>query len=141
RGWVSTVNSMIVASSAATPAAGLPGHRPERDARDASLISVADGQLFRREKRNHAAALVRHHDLLFDAGGGIAVGRRAIRLQREHHAFLDLGRMIERDDARDDRPLVQREPEAMPELQAERRHLVGEAELLRLGPYLADLVR
>src|SRR6266481_302197 len=62
-------------------------------------IPMADGQLLRREQRDHAATLVGHHDLLFDAGGGVAVARRAIGLEREHHALLDLGRMVERDHA------------------------------------------
>src|SRR5258708_10293202 len=62
-------------------------------------IPMADGQLLGREQRDHAATRVGHHDLLFDAGGGVAVARRAIGLEREHHALLDLGRMVERDHA------------------------------------------
>src|SRR6476659_10987789 len=65
-------------------------------------IPVGNRQLFRREQRNHAAALVRDHDLLLDAGGGVAVSGGAIGLEREHHALLDLGRMVERDHARND---------------------------------------
>ncbi len=62
-------------------------------------IPVADGQLLGREQRDHAATLVGHHDLLLDAGGGVAVARRAIGLEREYHALLDFGWMIERDHA------------------------------------------
>src|SRR6516165_1099905 len=62
-------------------------------------VPMADGQLLGREQRDHAATLVGHHDLLFDAGGGVAVARRAIGFEREHHALLDFGRMVERDHA------------------------------------------
>src|SRR5215472_4645554 len=62
-------------------------------------IPVADGQLLGWEQRDHAATLVGHHDLLLDAGGGVAVARRAIGLEREYHALLDFGRMVERDHA------------------------------------------
>src|SRR4051812_50191022 len=48
--------------------------------------------------------------------------------------------MVERDHARNDRPLMQRKPEPMAELQAEGGHLVGETKILRLREYLADLV-
>ena len=56
-------------------------------------IAIGDRQLLGREQRDHAAAFVGDHDLFLDAGGGIAVRRRAIGLEREHHALLDLGRM------------------------------------------------
>src|SRR5260370_27387050 len=104
------------------------------------LISVGDEQLFRREERNHLAALVGHHDLLLDAGGGVAVARGAIGLEREHHALLELEGMVERDQAADDRALVERHAEAVAELQAEGLHLVDEAELRRLAPELSPFV-
>src|SRR5262249_56837686 len=66
-------------------------------------VTVADRKFLGREQRDHAAALVRHHDLLLDAGGGIAVGGGAIGFEREHHALLDFGRMVKRHYARDDR--------------------------------------
>src|SRR5258708_17295892 len=103
-------------------------------------IPVRDRQLLGREQRDHAAALVGDHDLFLDARRRIAVLGGAVGFEREHHAFLDLGRMGERDDAADDWPLVQRQPEAMAELQTEGRHLVRKAELLRLWPHAADLV-
>src|SRR5687767_29106 len=87
------------------------------------LVPVGDRQFLRREQRDHAAALVGDHDLFLDARGGIAVFGRAVGFEREHHAFLDLGRMIHRDHARDDRPLVDRATDAVAELQAERTHL------------------
>ncbi len=98
-------------------------------------IPVGDRQFLRGEQRDHTAALVGDDDFLLDAGGGKAVGGGAVGFQREHHALLDLGRVGERDHPRDDRALVQREAEAVAELQAEGRHLVGEAELLRLRPH------
>src|SRR5215831_1731169 len=42
-----------------------------------------DRQLLGREQRDHAAALVGDYDLFLDACRGIAVGRRAIGLERE----------------------------------------------------------
>jgi hypothetical protein len=42
------------------------------------------------------------------------------------------------DGAADDRALVQRQAEAVAELQAEGRQLVGKAEFLGLGPDLGD---
>src|SRR5262249_55907850 len=48
--------------------------------------------------------------------------------------------MVERDDARDDRALMDGAADAVAELQTERRHLVGKAEVLRLRPYAASLV-
>ena len=76
------------------------GERLETAALQAgNSIPMADGQLFGREQRDHATTLVGHHDLLFDAGGGVPVARRAIGLEREHHALLDFGRVVERDHA------------------------------------------
>src|SRR5205807_2854250 len=50
-------------------------------------VAVADRQLLGREQGDDPAALVGDDDLLLDAGGGIAVARRTIGLEREHHAF------------------------------------------------------
>jgi len=72
-----------------------------------------DRQLLGREQRDHAAALVGDHDLFLDARRRIAVGRRTVGLECEHHAFLDLRRVIHRDHARDDRPLMQSQTEAV----------------------------
>ena len=76
-------------------------------------VSRRDRQFLGREQRDQRAALVGDHDLLLDARGRIAVGRRALGLEREHHALLDLGRVIHRHHAADDRPLVQVEAEAV----------------------------
>ena len=82
-----------------------------------ALVPIGDRQFFGREQRDHPAALVGNHDLFLDACRGIAVLGRAIGFQREHHAFLDLGRVFERNHARDDRPFVQCQAEAVAELQ------------------------
>src|ERR1700693_16838 len=100
----------------------------------APLVAVRDRQLFRGEQRNHHAALVGHHDLLLDARGGESVLGRAIGFEREYHAGLDLHRVLERNHARDDRPLVQREPEPVAELQPEGGELAGDAAFLRPAP-------
>src|SRR5581483_12206482 len=59
-------------------------------------IRVGDEQLLGGEQRDDARALVGHDDLLLDARGREAVARRAVGLEREHHALLDLDRMVER---------------------------------------------
>src|SRR5262245_62308980 len=48
--------------------------------------------------------------------------------------------MVERDHARDDRPLMQVQAEAMAELETESRQFVREAKLLRLRPGARNLV-
>ena len=52
--------------------------------------------------------------LLLDPRRRIAVARRAIGFEREHHAFLDLLRIVERVEAGDDRPLVHPIPNPWP---------------------------
>src|SRR5262249_37008817 len=106
---------------------------------DHALIAVGDRQFFRREERDDPAPLVSDHDLFLNAGGRIAILGRTIGFQREHHALLDLGRMLKRHHARDDRPLVQRQTEAVAELQPEGRHLIRKAEVLRLRHTLQTL--
>src|SRR5262245_1275805 len=48
--------------------------------------------------------------------------------------------MLERDYARDDRPLMNGAADAVSELQAKGAHFVGKAELLGLGPHTRYLV-
>src|SRR5215468_229941 len=93
---VSTVNPTSMASSAPCWWERL---RDRGDRMSGYSIPMADGQLLGREQRDHAATLVGHHDLLFDAGGGVAVACRAIGLEGEYHALLDFGRMVEGDHA------------------------------------------
>src|SRR5229473_738883 len=65
-----------------------------------------------------------------------------LSLEREHHAFLDLDRVVERPDARDDRLVVLREAETVaPEV---RRGLVlfrVAPGFLRRRPLRSDLAR
>src|SRR3954466_13968830 len=60
--------------------------------------------------------------LLLNARRRDAVARRAIRLHREDHAGLELDRLTEGVEPRDERPLMQPEPEAMAEVQSEGVH-------------------
>ena len=83
----------------------------------------------------------RDDDLLLDPRRRAPVGRGAVRLEREHHALLELDRGLERVDARDHRRLVEADADPVPELEAEARLLVGEAELLGGRPDLRDPVR
>jgi hypothetical protein len=103
-------------------------------------VFVRDHQLFAREQRDHAAPVGRHHDLLLDPRRRPPVFCGTVRLEREQHALLDLQRVHERVQPRDDRPLVQAHPDAVAELQPERVHLVLEPELLGLRPHRRDLV-
>src|SRR5262245_29125759 len=96
------------------------------------LVLVRDRQLLRREQCDHAAAFVGHDHFLLDARRRIAVLGWAIGLQREYHALLDLGWVVNRDHARDDWTLVQCQAKPVAELQAEGGHFIGEAEFLRL---------
>src|SRR6185437_9197376 len=105
-----------------------------------SSIGVGDRQLVRRVEGDHLGAGRCHDDLLLDARGGEAVARRAIGLEREHHAFLDFHRVVEGVEPADDRPLVQPQSQPVAEQEAERLHLAGETDLLRLGPARRDLV-
>src|SRR6185312_9302219 len=97
-------------------------------------IRVGDRQLVGRVERDHLGALGRHDVLHRDARRREAVARRAIGLEREHHALLDLHRVLEGVEPADDRPLVEAQAQAMAEQQAERLHLAGEADRRGLGP-------
>ncbi len=79
-------------------------------------------------------------DLFLDAGCGLAVACGAVGLEGEDHAFLDRDRVVEGVDAGDHRCFVEADAEAVTELEAEARLLVGEAELLRGRPDTRDLV-
>ena len=94
-----------------------------------------------REQRDHLAALVGDDDFFLDAGAGETILRWAEGFDGEHHAFLDLGRMIHRDHARDDRAFVQRQAEAVRELQAESRQFIREAELAGLREGFGNMRR
>src|SRR4028119_717572 len=94
-------------------------------------VGVGNEELLCREQRDDPGAVGCDDDLLLDARGGETVAGRAVGLQREDHALLDLDGVLERVEPADDRPLVQREAESVPELQPEGRHLVLEAEVAR----------
>ena len=103
-------------------------------------IWIRDRQLLGREQRDDLRAVGREHHLFLDARGRDAVARRAIRLDREHHADLELERLAERRDARDQRPFVQPQPQAMAEVQTERVDLAREADLVGRGQRVRDVV-
>jgi hypothetical protein len=88
----------------------------------------------------HAWSLGRDHDFFLDPRRRNAVLGRAVRLEGDDHAFLDLDRVVERVEAADDRALVQEEPHAVTELQPEALHLVVEPELLGFWPDAGNLV-
>src|SRR4051794_36000178 len=110
-------------------------------AADGVVRLAGDDEVLRREARDHLAAVLRDDELLLDARSRPAVARRPERLEREDHALADLLGVLDRDEPAEDRLLPDRQPDAVAELEGERRLLVGEAELLGLGPDLDDLAR
>ena len=72
-------------------------------------------------------------DLLLDPRGRAAVVARAVRLEREDHALLDLDRVVERVQSGDHRRLVQADAEAVAELEPEARLLVGKPSSSAVG--------
>jgi hypothetical protein len=55
------------------------------------------------------------YDLFLDPRGRVAVRGRAVGLQREDHSGLEFDWSLERIQPADDRPLVQRETESVPD--------------------------
>src|SRR5215510_166124 len=106
----------------------------------AGSIPVRDRKLVGREEGDDLGAARRHDYFFLDAGRGHPVGRRAVRLDGEHHPRLELHRIVERVQPADDRPLVQAETDPVAEIEAEGGHLAVEADLLRLWERARDLV-
>src|SRR6267143_5884789 len=105
-----------------------------------SSVGVGNRKFLCGIKRNDARTFGRKDHLFLDARGRDAVGRRAIGLHREHHAGLELDRLAQRRQARDERTLVQAETEAVAEIETEGVHLAREADLLCLRHGERDLV-
>src|ERR671922_540766 len=106
---------------------------------DGEVRLAGDEEVLGREARDDLTAVLRHDELLLDPRRRPAVARWPERLEREDHALADLLGMVERDEPAEDRLLPDRQPDAVPELQGERRLLIRAAELLRLGPDRDDL--
>src|SRR5579859_4347962 len=87
-------------------------------------IPIRDRQFLRRKQSNDFAALGGDDQFLLDSRRGASVRCRAVGLERKHHAFLDLEGMIQRNQARDDRPFVEGDSEAVAELQRKGLHFV-----------------
>src|SRR5262245_17723482 len=85
------------------------------------LVPVRDRKLLGGEERDDLRATRRHDDFLLDPRGGHAVGGRAVGLDGEHHAGLQLHRIVEGVEPADDGPLVETQADAMAEVQAEGR--------------------
>src|SRR5207248_3411929 len=109
-------------------ASGPDSLRAQLDARE--VARAGHQKCLGRKLEDGAAAGLGHNDLLLDAGGGVTVAGRAVGLEGEDHALLDLEGMIERVEAADDRALPQRQADAVTELQAEAFLFVVEAEIL-----------
>src|SRR5438874_510831 len=76
------------------------------------MTAAGDEQLLRREARDHLAAVLRDDELLLDPRRRPAVRRGPERLEREHHPFLDLDRVVEGDEPAEDRLLPDRQADA-----------------------------
>src|SRR5262249_59799090 len=63
--------------------------------RMSGLVPVRDRKLLGGEERDDLGAARRHNDFLFDPRGGDAVGGGAVGLDGEHHARLELHRVVE----------------------------------------------
>src|SRR5215813_255611 len=103
-----------------------------------ALVAVGDGQFVRGEERDDLRALGRDDHLLLDPRRRDAVRGRAIGLDREDHARLELHGLVQGVEPRDDRTLVEPKAEPVAEVEAEGSHLALEADLLRLGKALGD---
>src|SRR5579884_1624405 len=113
----------------------LAGQRPG----DGVLAAGGHEQLLGREARDHLAPVLRDDELLLDPRRRPAVRRGPEHLEGEDHALLDRLRIVEGDEAREDRLLPDRETDAVSVLERERGLLVREAELLRPREHLDDL--
>src|SRR5271169_3425401 len=90
-------------------------------------VSIGDRQMLSGKQRDDLAGFVGDHYLFLDTRRRITVRRRTVGLKRKDHAGFDFHRVIHRDEARDDRPFMQSQPETVSELQAECAHFVGKA--------------
>src|SRR3954453_933552 len=125
-----------------------PSTRPISDGRRLAVEEIgaadvrlsADEELLGRELGDHSAACGCHDHFLLDACCRFAVARRAVGLECEDHALLNLDRMVERVHPGDHRRLVEADPEPVSELKTEARLLIGEAELIRRRPDARDLI-
>src|SRR5436190_16101611 len=95
---------------------------------DGRSVLVGDRQLVGGEQRDDLRPARGDDHFLLDARGRGAVRGGAVGLDREHHARLQLHRVVERVQPADDRPLVQAEPDAVAEVVAAGGHLALEAD-------------
>src|SRR5258706_15859480 len=91
------------------------GAAPESTAGERGVAGnrVHHGDLLDREAGDDLDLVLVHDQHLLDANAPLEF-LAVLGFEREHHAFLDLDRMIERPDARDHGLVVLREPEAVP---------------------------
>src|SRR5258705_5600777 len=107
-----------------------------------SLASVwiCDRQLFGGIKRDDLRALGRENHFFLEARSGDAVPRGAVSFDREYHPCLQLDRLLESSEPRDQRPLMQAEPQPVAEVEPKGLHIAREARLLALREGTRDLV-
>src|SRR6266404_4936074 len=96
-------------------------------------VCIGNRQLFRRVQGNDLRSGWRENDFFLDARRGDAVACRAIGLYREDHPGLELDRLPERAQARDERPFVQAETQAVAEVETESIHLARKSDVLAVG--------
>src|ERR1700709_167568 len=115
-------------------------HAAVDDVGAAHVLTAGDEELLAGEAGEDPVAGLGHQDLLLDPRGGDAVAGRAVGLEGEDQAGDDRLRVVERVQAADHRRLVEPDAEAVAELQAEARFLVGESLLLGGRPDRGDFV-
>src|SRR5882762_1528729 len=98
-------------------------------------------KFFGREACDDFVAGFSDYNFLLDARGAPTVARRPECFECEHHARLDLVRMLERHEPTDYRLLPDRQTDSVTILQRERRFFIWEAELLRFWPHRSDFSR
>src|SRR5579883_467230 len=103
------------------------------------IVRACDEQLLSREARNHLTAIFGENQLFFDARCCPAVAGGPEGYKREDHPLFDHFRMIQRDEAAEDRFLPDREAHAMPILQREGGLFICEAKRFCLWPEFDDI--
>src|SRR5262249_48020306 len=116
------------------------------DCASSHVVAVAgqridNRDLLDREIGNDLDPIRMHDQHLLDAHAP-AEAVAVLGLEREHHAGLDLDRMVERPDAGDDRLIVLREPQSVaPEIGRGLVLLGVTPGFLRRGPFRGDFAR
>src|SRR3972149_3519324 len=98
------------------------------------IMMAGDHEIVGGEARDDLVTCFGDNNLFFDARRAPTICGWPISFKRKDHAWLDLGRMIERDESADDRLLPNRETNTMPVLQRECGFFIWETEFFGFWP-------